>query len=115
MSKPTELVSEDYYKEEVVFEREINAQQNALDNNSKINIASSAEGIFIKLDTPDEVKGIDINLYRSNSEEDDINIESKGKNVFVESSKLKKGRYLLTADWSVQELNYQLRDTVWIH
>jgi hypothetical protein len=114
ISKPTELVSPDYYKNEVVFEREINAQTNAIKNKSKLVLDSSADGLFIELKSPDEIELLDIKLYRSNSKEDDVSIESKGKNAFVEKSKLKKGRYLITANWKAQNKSFQLRDTVWI-
>ncbi len=114
IGKSTDLVTPEYYKDEVLFEREINAQQNAINNSSKLNIEESAEGLTLRLDTPDEVEVLDISLYRSNSKEDDVNVESKGKNLFIERSKLKKGRYLLTAEWKAHEQSYQLRDTVWI-
>ncbi|HLW29411.1 MAG TPA: FixH family protein [Brumimicrobium sp.] len=114
ISKSTDLVSPDYYKDEVLFEREITAQQNAINNKSYIDLDISAEGLFIKLDTPDEVSLLDIVLYRPNAKDGDISIESKGKSVFVESSQLKKGRYILTANWEAQNKNFQMRDTLWI-
>ena len=114
ISKDTELVSVNYYKEEVLFEREINAQQNAINNKSDLTLDVSPEGLFIQLETEGNVDLLNITLYRSNAKGDDINIESKGKSVFIENSQLKKGRYLLTAEWQVQNQSFQMRDTVWI-
>ncbi|HLV42409.1 MAG TPA: FixH family protein [Brumimicrobium sp.] len=114
ISQSTDLVSPDYYKDEVLYEREINAQQNALNNKSHLGFDISTEGLLIQLETPDEVDVLDITLYRSNAKEDDISFETRGKSAFIESSKLKKGRYLLTAEWKAQNRSFQMRDTVWI-
>ncbi|RYM32054.1 hypothetical protein ERX46_15310 [Brumimicrobium glaciale] len=115
ISQDTDLVSPDYYKDEVKFETEITAQQNAVDNRSNLNIDVSPEGLYLVLETPDIINALNVQLYRSNAKDDDINIESKGKNLFIESSQLKTGRYYLTTNWKIQDKNYQLRDTVWIH
>ncbi|WP_299206139.1 FixH family protein [Brumimicrobium sp.] len=114
ISKSTDLVTPEYYKDEVQFEKEITAQQNAMNNQSKLDLDLSPEGLFIKLDTPDDVKLLDITLYRPNTKDGDIILESKGKNAFIEGSQLKKGRYLLTAEWEAQNQSYQMRDTLWI-
>lgn len=114
ISKSTDLVTPDYYKNEVQFEREITAQQNAINNRSNIDLEISPEGLFIKLDTPDEVGLLNIALYRPNTKDGDIAIESKGKNAFIKNSQLKKGRYILTTDWKAQNQNFQMRDTLWI-
>ena len=114
ISKSTDLVSPDYYKDEVLFEREINAQQNAFNNKSNLALDISDKGLFIQLNTPDEVDLLSITLYRSNAKADDIHIETRGTSAFIEKSQLKKGRYLLTAEWEAQDQSFQMRDTVWV-
>ncbi|WP_107037690.1 FixH family protein [Brumimicrobium mesophilum] len=114
VSQDTDLVSPEYYKDEVTFEKEITAQQNAVDNRSNLNIDITPEGLYLVLETPDVINALNVQLYRSNAKNDDIVVQSQGKNLFIENSKLKKGRYYLTTDWEIQNRNYQLRDTVWI-
>lgn len=114
VSQDTDLVSPDYYKDEVKFEREITAQQNAVNNRSNLNIDVSPEGLYLVLETPDVINALNVQLYRSNAKGDDIIVASKGKNLFIESAQLKTGRYYLTTDWKIQDKNFQLRDTVWI-
>lgn len=114
ISQDTDLVSPDYYKDEVKFEREITAQQNAVNNRSNLNIEVSPEGLYLILETPDVINDLKVQLYRSNAKDDDIIVEAKGKNLFIEGSQLKTGRYYLTTNWKIQDKNYQLRDTVWI-
>ncbi|PWH86341.1 FixH family protein [Brumimicrobium oceani] len=114
MSKDTQLVTPDYYKDEVQFEREINAQQNAIKNKSDLALELSENGVFIRLNTPDEVELLDINLYRPNAKDGDISIASKGKSMFIDKSELESGKYYVTAEWKAQNESYQMRDTLWI-
>lgn len=114
MNQDTELVTPDYYKKEVLFEQEIIAQKNAINNNSKLDLNLSSEGLFIHLNTPDIVNAMHVKLYRPNTKNDDIVVESDGKNIFIDSHELKKGRYLVTAEWASQNKNFQIRDTLWI-
>lgn len=114
VSQDTDLVSPDYYKDEVAFEREITAQQNAVNNSSRLNIDVSKEGLYLSLQTPDVINLLNVHLYRANSKSDDVNVEAKGKSLFIESSQLKTGKYYLTTKWKIQDKNFQLRDTVWI-
>lgn len=114
MSKDTDLVSTDYYKNEVQFEQEINAQQNAINNKSQLVVNQLPKGLSIQLDTPDHVDLLEVVLYRANAKDDDVNVQSRGKNIFIEQEQLKKGRYLLTADWKAENKSFQMRDTLWI-
>ncbi|PKR81548.1 hypothetical protein CW751_03210 [Brumimicrobium salinarum] len=111
---PTELVSPDYYKNEVVYEREVTAQQNAINNESNLEIENTEEGLFLQINTIDEVKKAHIKLYRANAKDSDVNIASDGKSVFINKEKLTAGKYYLTVDWKVNDKNFQLRETVWI-
>lgn len=114
MSKDTDLVTPDYYKDEVQFEQEINAQQNAFDNKSKLDLDLSKDGLFIKLDTPDDVELLAVTLYRPNTKNGDINEKSEGKSMFIENTKLKTGKYYVTAEWEAKNQSYQMRDTLWV-
>lgn len=114
ISKNTELVTPEYYKDEVQFEREITAQQNAFNNKSDLELDLSKDGLYIRLTTPDAVDLMDVTLYRPNAKDGDITIESKGKSMFIESAQLKTGKYYVTAEWKAQNENFQMRDTLWI-
>lgn len=114
ISKNTDLVTPEYYKDEVKFEREINAQQNAFNTKSSLDLDLSDEGLFIKLDTPNEVDLLAVTLYRPNGKERDINQESNGKSMFIESNMLAAGKYYITAEWEAQNKSFQMRDTLWI-
>lgn len=114
ISKDTDLVTPEYYKDEVEFEREINAQQNAFDNRSNLDLDLSDDGLFIKLDTPDDVELLAVTLYRPNAKDGDITEKSNGKSMFIDHNKLTTGKYYVTAEWEVQKQSFQMRDTLWI-
>lgn len=114
ISKNTELVTPEYYKDEVQFEREITAQQNAFKNKSDLELDLSKDGLYVRLTTPDVVEHLDVTLYRPNAKDGDIVVEAKGKSMFIENSQLKTGKYYVTAEWKAQNQNFQMRDTLWI-
>ena len=108
------FVTEDYYNEEINYQKEIDAQKNLEYLNSKLIIQKKNEGIEIIF--PDyfkdkKIKGT-IDFQRSANEKLDFNIpinltENK---QFIGDDKLVKGIYIVKIYWKSNGKTYQYKD-----
>jgi len=109
-----DLVTEDYYKEELVYQKEIDAEQNGNQLSENISIRNSKQGITISF--PQNIKYQDIkgtvSFYRpSNKKLDfDIPISLKKHTIFVSDKQLVEGRWDIKVDWTYQGVHYLYKD-----
>jgi len=105
-----DLVTEDYYKEELEYQDDINSLVNA--NNLKENIAyeKTNEGLLIKFP-----KNLDINkitgkvfLYRPSNKQLDIetDISLSEPNLLIPDNRLVDGRWNIKIDWQYNGQTY---------
>lgn len=113
MKADADLVSDDYYKKEVVYGNEIVAQQNAKETNTTLEKEVSDEGVMLSLNTL-HFEGGTLLLRRSNDPSMDIQLEMEGSTVYVESTQLQQGKYDIIIDWKGNDRSYQHRDLLWI-
>jgi hypothetical protein len=109
-----ELVSEDYYKDELHYQKEIDKLNNAVKLKSKISLMNSDKGITIQF--PDsinyqDVKGI-ISFQRySNSVLDfSKNIELTSNKIVIPDSILVSGKWIIKIDWNYNGKEYLFKD-----
>ena len=109
-----ELVSEDYYKDELHYQKEIDKLNNAVKLKSKISLMNSDKGITIQF--PDsinyqDVKGI-ISFQRySNSVLDfSKNIELTSNKIIIPDSILVSGKWIIKIDWNYNGKEYLFKD-----
>lgn len=114
MRTSSDLVSEDYYKREVVYGDEITAEQNAKDARAELITEQNEAGIFIQVKQEVLPTQISIHLLRGNNPEQDIHETVEGTSVFIDRNRLQEGKYLLTATYTIDERAFQLKKTVWI-
>ncbi|MEX1190481.1 MAG: FixH family protein [Brumimicrobium sp.] len=114
MKANTDLVSEDYYKKEIVYGQEIIAEKNAIKNNSKLEIESSEDGLFIQVISDETPEKIQIYLLRGNNNLHDVEMESEGSAIFIKSEELIKGKYKLTVNWFVEDQPFQMKEDIWV-
>ena len=89
-----DLVSEDYYKKEIEYEKEITALKNSENATEKVTINDKGEFIVFQFPTTKEIDNIEIHLLRPNNDKADLTFSEKDtKNVMIEKKKLEKGVY----------------------
>lgn len=94
MSKSAELESDDYYKQELEFENEIQAMNNANNLSEKVDIKSNGEYLTVQFPSSGNVSKMIVELKRPNDKKlDKIYKLSDSKLLTVPSSELTKGVY----------------------
>jgi hypothetical protein len=89
-----DLVSEDYYKKEIEYEKEITALKNSDNATEKVTINDKGEFIVFQFPTTKEIDNIEIHLLRPNNDKGDVTFSEKDtKNVMIEKKNLEKGIY----------------------
>ncbi len=114
MNANTELVSEEYYLEEIEFGTEIKAQSNALSDSSSVNSEVSDAGVYLTIETPTTIEEGVVHLHRPNNKELDVQQPLEGKHIFIDRAVLETGKYRLTIDWNDGQKQFQLRKDLWI-
>lgn len=112
-----EMVQEDYYQEEYVFQQSIDAQMNgiALEQNIEID---KGEGAFV-VNFPQEFDYQNISgtiyMYRPSDKRLDfeIPIQLEGSSYVIPSDKLAKGKWEVTINWQHDDTNYRYKKVVY--
>ncbi|HFS67200.1 MAG TPA: cytochrome C oxidase Cbb3 [Flavobacteriia bacterium] len=108
------LVTEEYYKDELNYQKEIDAEKNASNLSSKIIIKHLDDGIEVVF--PEDLKDKKINgtihFLRSSNEKLDFEIPIKLTNnkQKIADAKLVKGIYIVTIKWQSDNKKYQYKD-----
>ena len=105
------LVEDDYYEKELVYENRINKIRNMEALGEKISILD--EGDFLKITFPSSVKGSkpkgSILFYRPSDKRLDYQIPVElddSAQQFVDKKKLAQGRYVIKIDWALDGKAY---------
>ena len=103
-----DLVTEEYYKEELAYQDQIDAQQNSAHLAENIQVEVSAEGIQILF--PSEKIDIEgkVNLYRPSNKKLDLEIPVNLENqqMIIPAEKLVEGKYKLSIHWKWNGTTY---------
>ena len=105
-----EMVVEDYYKQEIGFQKEIDKKQNAENLAEKVRVTVTEQGIEIQFPssfTPENIKG-KISLYRPSSQKLDFDksISISTSNLLIPKTNLVDGRWDITIDWEYEGKAY---------
>ncbi|WP_299441332.1 FixH family protein [uncultured Aquimarina sp.] len=110
-----DLVTEDYYKKELAFQQEINAEKNgnALKNN--VVVKKNTEGllvVFPKDKDFTEVSGI-ISLYRPSNKKLDFQIPIilQSSEIIVPKNQLIEGRWDISVNWQYKNTSYLFKES----
>ncbi|MCW5517190.1 FixH family protein [Muriicola sp. Z0-33] len=111
-----DLVTEDYYKEELAYQKEINAQTNASKLSTPIKIIKGEEGLIIYI--PEEfntqnTKGT-VSLYRpSNKQLDfDLPLSWSKSHLLIPDKRLLDGRWDIKIYWVYKEKAYLHKESI---
>src|SRR5690606_13391995 len=111
-----ELVREDYYKAELGFQDEIDAQNNANENKVRLTAEMVPEGVLIKFPKDLDHKNIEgtVSLYRpSNKHLDfDLPLSLSQDYLLIPDNRLLDGRWDIKVFWEYKGEAYLFKDKV---
>ena len=115
----SEMITENYYEEELAYQKVIDAKNNAdlLPEKPKYNQDQSGIKVIFPEDINNENSKFTIDLHRADDQKLDVKREIKldGKNtLFIPANILVKGNYVLRTMWITNNKNFQIDyDLVW--
>ena len=102
-----ELVTNDYYKKELGYQQEIDAQRLAVEAGAKLETIRTEEGILVEFPEKFEIENISgkVSLYRpSNRHLDfDLPISLSNTHLLIPDNRLLDGRWDITVDWKYKD------------
>lgn len=106
------LVSEEYYKDEIHFQQEIDRVNNALQLKQNVVLSKSDKGIhvvFPSIFDSEKVKGF-VEIQRANDDKLDLKTEIVLNNMqmIIPADKLVKGSYNIKVVWDYDKMPFQL-------
>lgn len=112
----TELVIEDYYKEELTFQNDIDKLNNAKNLNENISYKKSDEGLILNFPSDIDISKVTGNvfLYRpSNKQLDfDTTISLSKPYLLIPDKRLVGGRWNIEVDWQYNGQSYFYKETI---
>lgn len=111
-----DLVTEEYYKQELNYQQEIDAEVNARDLPVRLRIEKTADGLrvlFPETIDPGKIKGT-VSLYRpSNKQLDfDLAISTSNNYLLIPDKRLLGGRWDIKASWRYQGKAYLHKESI---
>lgn len=110
MNQKVDLVTEDYYKKGLEYQKQIDSEERTNQYSDQISIQS--DGQFVLIDFPESIQSNQVSgeilFYRPSDSELDVKIPislSNQKQVIPVSS-LKKGFWRIKLNWSYKDKNY---------
>lgn len=108
------LVSEEYYKDEIGYQKEIDKMNNAAQLKENVKLVATNQGIEVVFPSfldPKKITGF-VDLQRSNDIKLDLNKELKldSLNFLIPADQLKKGVYTVKVVWEYDKIPYQLNE-----
>jgi hypothetical protein len=111
-----DLVTEEYYKEELLHQKEIDKENNSKELSEKISWTKTSEGIeitFPKYLDHKRIKG-KVFLYRPSNKklDSEISISLSNHNMLIPKTQLLDGRWNLKIDWEYKGKSYLFRESI---
>jgi hypothetical protein len=113
MRQDVDLVSEDYYKQEIDYEARIQKEQNGLNSTAKIKIVDQKSFVIIQLPDSIALTNVLVNLKRPNDEKLDKSFKIEGTKTFMlPKASLEKGKYDLTIEYTMNKKDCLLQQKI---
>lgn len=113
MSKNTDLESEDYYKKEIAYEQEIQAQRNANDAKEKVKVSENKDFIILQFPVEEKIDTVSVEFFKPNDKnEDRLFAEVGTKTMMVEKKKLQKGLYLINIHYQIENKKFLQKEEI---
>lgn len=111
-----DLVTEEYYQEELHYQEEINAETNAFSLKENITDRRVKDGWIIEFPKNLELSKIsgNLNFYRPSNEKLDFNIplELKEYKIFIKDEQLVEGRWNINIHWEYEGTPYLYKNEI---
>lgn len=111
-----DLVSEDYYADELKYQKDIDKLNNANTLNTNISYEKTAEGLLIKFPEAFDYKSITGNmfLYRPSNKQLDFDtaISLSNSNLLIPDKRLVDGRWNIKVDWQYKGKSYLFKESI---
>jgi len=111
-----DLVNENYYKQELEFQNDINKEKNAKTLDSKILWKKTAEGLVLTFpaELDDKVIKGKVFLYRPSNKQLDFEttILLSNHNLLIPDKRLLDGRWNIKIDWSYKDSKYMFKEEI---
>ncbi len=109
-----ELVTEDYYKKELVYQEEIDAEKNAQLLSENIKISKTDEGLLIVFPQNFDYSKIvgNVSLYRPSNKNLDFEIplDLSSHQLLIPKNNLVEGRWNVYVNWVYEGITYLYKD-----
>lgn len=109
-----ELVTDDYYKQELAYQSEIDAEKSASKMNAKLNLVKTEEGLKLSFPESFDIKKISgkVSLYRpSNRHLDfDFPISLSNSHLLIPDNRLLDGRWDITVKWYYEDNSFLFKE-----
>ncbi len=109
-----DLVTQEYYKRELAYQKEIDASKSAMEMDAKLKLEKSEEGITIffpeKFD-PKKITGI-VSLYRPSNKHLDLDfpLSLSKTHLLIPDNSLVDGRWDITIKWQYEGNNFLFKE-----
>lgn len=111
-----DLVTEDYYKEELEYQNEIDKQNNAKELSENITYSKTEEGIVFQFPKDLEAKKITgkVFLYRPSNKQLDFETSISLSNTYllIPDKRLIDGRWNIKIDWQYNGKSYLYKESI---
>lgn len=118
LSHDNELVTDGYYEKELTFQDDIRKKENALKYNRKIDYDLDNSELRITISGTGILSSGLITLYRADDKNSDvelkINEQTENRMFTIPFTRLKKGKYIIKADWEESGKQYLVHQTVFV-
>lgn len=112
-----DLVVDDYYKQELLFQAELDAQNNALTLDNQPDLITQTEGIRVVFpkNIAAQMQHALISFYRGNQKSLDFSQEivlNENHEMLIPASDLVPGRWNITITWEVSGQNFMVKKNI---
>ena len=111
-----DLVSEDYYKDELYYQQEIDKMNNANQLKQNVSIKRTNEGFIITFPQDMDYTKITGALYFQRPSNEDLDFDQAIKlsdtKVLIKHSNLVEGKWKVKIDWKYNDEEYMLKETI---
>lgn len=110
------LVTDEYYQEELAYQKEINAASNAMNFASQFKFEKTNDGLLISI--PEVVRQQNaegtVSLYRPSNKHLDFNLDISlsDSHLLIPDNRLLGGRWDIKIRWSYLEKNYLIKESI---
>lgn len=111
-----DLVVEEYYKKEIGFQDEINAQENANAMKQHIRVQEGDTGIEIIFPSELNTENIsgNVNMYRPSNKKLDFDtaLQLEGNKMLIPKNKILEGKWKISVQWELDGKNYLYKEKI---